>query len=168
VTVEASFNYPSDLNASYPAAGDARSEGDDHIRGIKSVLKTTLPNVSGAVTPTHTELNYVDGVTSAIQTQLDAKAAITSFASSLAGSGYQKLQGGLIIQWGGGFIASSAGITTSFPIAFPTGFLVGIICHYGNAPAVVGEMALIATSTQITGYSEGAGPYNAAYIAIGY
>jgi hypothetical protein len=74
VTVETPFNYPSDLNASYPAAGDARSEGDDHIRGIKSVLKTTFPNVSGAVTPTHTELNYVDGVTSAIQTQLDAKA----------------------------------------------------------------------------------------------
>lgn len=78
MTVETSFNYPSDLNASYPAAGDNIPEGDDHIRGIKTVLKTTFPNVSGAITPTHTELNYVDGVTSAIQTQLDAKAPIAS------------------------------------------------------------------------------------------
>ena len=67
--------YIDDLNASNPAAGDNVSEGDDHIRGIKNVLKVTLPNVTGAVTPTHTELNYVDGVTSAIQTQLNAISA---------------------------------------------------------------------------------------------
>ena len=67
--------YIDDLNASNPAAGDNVSEGDDHIRGIKNVLKVTLPNVTGAVTPTHTELNYVDGVTSAIQTQLNAVTA---------------------------------------------------------------------------------------------
>ena len=64
--------YIDDLNSSNPAAGDNVSEGDDHIRGIKNVLKVTLPNITGAVTPTHTELNYVDGVTSAIQTQLGA------------------------------------------------------------------------------------------------
>lgn len=73
MTVE-SVTYISDLNATYPAAGDAKSEGDDHLRNIKTAVKATFPNVSGAVTPTHTELNYVDGVTSAIQTQLDAKA----------------------------------------------------------------------------------------------
>lgn len=61
-----------------PAGTDPKSEGDDNIRHVKSVLKTTFPNVAGAVTPTHTELNYVDGVTSAIQTQLDAKAALAS------------------------------------------------------------------------------------------
>lgn len=76
MTIESSFSYPSDLNASYPAAGDSIPEGDDHIRGVKNVLKTTLPNVSGAITPTHTELNFVDGVTSAIQTQFDLKAAL--------------------------------------------------------------------------------------------
>lgn len=70
--------YISDLNATYPASGDPKSEGDDHLRLIKSTVKATFPNVSGAVTPTHTELNYVDGVTSAIQTQLNAKAPIAS------------------------------------------------------------------------------------------
>jgi hypothetical protein len=64
--------YIDDLNSSNPAAGDNVSEGDDHIRGIKNVLKTTFPGIDGAITATDTELNYVDGVTSAVQTQLDA------------------------------------------------------------------------------------------------
>ena len=67
-----SGKYIDDLVSSNPAAGDNVSEGDDHIRGIKNVLKLSFPAITGAVTPTHTELNYVDGVTSAIQTQLNA------------------------------------------------------------------------------------------------
>jgi hypothetical protein len=67
--------YIDDLNSSNPAAGDNVSEGDDHIRGIKNVLKTTFPSIDGAITATDTELNYVDGVTSAIQTQLDSPVA---------------------------------------------------------------------------------------------
>lgn len=77
MTIE-SATYISDLNASYPASNDNQSEGDDHLRLLKSTVKATFPNVAGAVTPTHTELNYVDGVTSAIQTQLDAKAPSNS------------------------------------------------------------------------------------------
>ena len=65
--------YIDDLVATNPAAGDNVSEGDDHIRGIKNTIKLTFPNVNAAVNATPTELNYVDGVTSAIQTQLDAK-----------------------------------------------------------------------------------------------
>ena len=76
MTVEA-VTYISDLNATYPAAGDSQVEGDDHIRNLKTGIKATFPNIAGAVTPTHTELNYVDGVTSAIQTQINTKGAIT-------------------------------------------------------------------------------------------
>lgn len=67
--------YISDLNTSNPSGTDAKSQGDDHLRLIKATVKATFPNISGAVTPTHTELNYVDGVTSAIQTQIDTKGA---------------------------------------------------------------------------------------------
>ena len=79
-----SATYISDLVSTNPTSSDNLSQGDDHIRLLKSTLKATFPNVSGAVTPTHTELNvldgltasttelnYVDGVTSAIQTQLN-------------------------------------------------------------------------------------------------
>ena len=68
-----SSTYISGLNSANPVASDNASQGDDHIRLIKATLLATFPAVTGAVTPTHTELNYVDGVTSAIQTQLDAK-----------------------------------------------------------------------------------------------
>lgn len=68
--------YISDLVSANPLGSDAKSTSDDHLRLIKSCVKATFPNVSGAVTPTHTELNYVDGVTSAIQTQIDTKGAV--------------------------------------------------------------------------------------------
>lgn len=67
--------YISDFVATNPTATDPKSQGDDHIRNMKAALLATFPNVAGAVTPTHTELNYVDGVTSAIQTQLNTKGA---------------------------------------------------------------------------------------------
>lgn len=75
--------YISDLNTSNPdGSTDTVSTLDDHVKLIKSTLKTTFPNVTGAVTPTHTVLNYMLGVTSAVQTQLDAKAALVSPALS--------------------------------------------------------------------------------------
>jgi len=77
MTVE-SATYISDLNATYPAAGDSLVEGDDHLRLLKTVIKATFPGVTGIVLPTHTELNFVDGVTSAIQTQIDAKIGTAS------------------------------------------------------------------------------------------
>lgn len=67
--------YISDLVSTNPVSSDPKSQGDDHIRLVKATVKASFPNVSGAVTPTHTELNYVDGVTSAIQTQIDTKGA---------------------------------------------------------------------------------------------
>jgi len=73
-----STTYISGLVATNPVVGDDVAQGDDHLRLIKSTLLATFPNVSGAVTPTHTELNYVDGVTSSIQTQIDAKAPTAS------------------------------------------------------------------------------------------
>lgn len=65
--------YISDLVTTNPPNTDGVAQADDHLRLIKSTVKATFPNITGAVTPTHTELNYVDGVTSALQTQLDAK-----------------------------------------------------------------------------------------------
>jgi hypothetical protein len=75
-----SATYISELSASNPSGSAPKSEGDNHIRLIKSVLQSTFPAISGAVSASHVELNYVDGVTSAIQTQLDAKAPINNVA----------------------------------------------------------------------------------------
>jgi hypothetical protein len=49
-----------DLDATNPVGTDPRSEGDDHIRNVKTALLTDFPNISGIVTSTHSELNFVD------------------------------------------------------------------------------------------------------------
>lgn len=77
-----SATYIDGLVATNPVAGDPLSAADDHLRLIKSTVLATFPNITGAVSPTHTELNYVDGVTSAIQTQLNALASVTQNAQN--------------------------------------------------------------------------------------
>jgi hypothetical protein len=42
-----------------PTGSDNASQGDNHIRLLKSTLKATFPNVAGAVTVSHTDLNSV-------------------------------------------------------------------------------------------------------------
>ena len=93
-------SYISEFNTAYPADGDPVGEGGGtttgtgstrgHLNMIKYALKTQFSGLTGttAVTSseaelnvldgipvglTSTELGYVDGVTSAIQTQIDAK-----------------------------------------------------------------------------------------------
>ena len=51
-------SYISQLNTSNPAASDNISEGDDHLRLIKSVLQTQFPNLATtAVTQTSAQMN---------------------------------------------------------------------------------------------------------------
>jgi|SRR5688500_7594228 len=52
--------YVSNLVTTNPVGGsDPKSQGDDHIRLIKTVLRNSFPNISGAMTATHTELNDI-------------------------------------------------------------------------------------------------------------
>ena len=61
------FNFLDSLNVSNPdGAVDGKNEGDNHIRGIKTTLKNSFPNVNAAVNPTPTEFNRLVGITSAL------------------------------------------------------------------------------------------------------
>jgi microcystin-dependent protein len=51
------------VNTNPVGATDPKSQGDDHLRGIKNVLLNTFPNIAGAVTASHAELSILDGVT---------------------------------------------------------------------------------------------------------
>lgn len=44
------------LDPTNPLGTDARSQGDDHVRLIKSTLKNTFPNFTGPLLPTQDEL----------------------------------------------------------------------------------------------------------------
>lgn len=96
-----------ELVSTNPTGSDDRSTADDHLRLIKAVLQTDFPNITGAMTASQAELNvldgytgntadlnilagadtggltaaellYVNGVTSGIQAQIDAKAPLAS------------------------------------------------------------------------------------------
>lgn len=49
--------YIDDLNENWPAGTDLPDAGDDHIRGIKNVLKRSFPGITGPVTLTQDEIN---------------------------------------------------------------------------------------------------------------
>jgi hypothetical protein len=49
--------YISDLDVSNPASTDLLKQADDHLRLIKSCIKNTFPNITGAVTATQDDIN---------------------------------------------------------------------------------------------------------------
>jgi hypothetical protein len=102
MTIE-SATYISGLNATYPAAGDPKSEGDDHLRLIKSTVKATLPNVTGAVAATHAQLDRVldmwaaDTIASATTTDLGSKAAsILTVSGTTTITGFGTIASGIL------------------------------------------------------------------------
>lgn len=89
---------------------------------------------------------------------------------SLAASGYQKLPGGLVLQWGvTSSVANGAGRTATFPIAFPTaafaGFVMGTVGG-GTAEANHVVTALSTTTLTFTNNSTTTQPFY--YFALGY
>lgn len=85
--LESSFDDLSDLNSSWPLATDkaigSTTIWDANYRGIKDTVAKTFPNIASVakgspagqwrVDASATELNYLVGVTSGIQDQLDTK-----------------------------------------------------------------------------------------------
>jgi hypothetical protein len=62
--------YIHELVATNPVgAVDPKSQGDDHLRLLKATIQATFPNIEGAVTITHTQLNAL------------AASALTGFAA---------------------------------------------------------------------------------------
>ena len=145
-------SYISELNAAYPADGDAVGEGGGtttgtgstrgHLNMIKYALKTQFSGLTGttAITSseaelnvldgipaglTSTELGYVDGVTSAIQTQIDAKGVGDAVKSAdAAWTGSQRAtpvtdnDGSYDLDAGQNFITTPSGATA---LTFTTG-----------------------------------------------
>src|SRR5574343_744985 len=128
-----SATYINGLVSTNPASSDAPSAGDEHLRLIKSTILATFPNITGAVTPTHTELDYVDGVTSAIQTQLDA---LTSVAQNTKNADYTLVAEDANKQI---YKSNTTGYAWTIPpnsgVPFPTGTTVTFV-NAGSAGAI--------------------------------
>jgi hypothetical protein len=96
MTVE-SATYVSQLNAAYPAAGDNISEGDDHIRLVKSVLQAQFPSL--------------------------ATTAISQSSAQMNKLGFET---GTIVMWASGTTPTTATISgIYFPVGVGSGFSLG-------------------------------------------
>lgn len=164
--------YISDLVATNPnGATDDAGTIDDHIRLIKTVLKNTIP-FDEEVVVSAAELNYLDGATSNIQSQIDLKYDLgnvvansefkTNSDSDLlvnksnffnnalfnAASGYYTLPAGLCIQWGSETL--SAGTNELQEVVFPLAFSAVYFCNgqiYSNvATDVVSNITTLTMS----------------------
>lgn len=72
-----------ELDPANPVGGsDPKSQGDDHLRMFKGAVQNTFPNVEGAVTASHTELNVLDGIT-ATTAELNKVDGFTGSAADL-------------------------------------------------------------------------------------
>lgn len=108
------------LVSTNPVASDAVGQADDHLRLVKTVLKTIFPGAGGVgfVTPltaTEVELNYVDGVTSAIQTQLNTIGgnATTALANAATADGKAVTADGKAVTADGKAVAAQSTANTA-------------------------------------------------------
>ena len=60
--VEPTINSIFDLNAAWPTAADPKSDGDDHLRNLKLLLKVTFPAFKGPMPIAHDRVASIDYV----------------------------------------------------------------------------------------------------------
>jgi len=84
-----SGTYIDSLVSTNPAATDGLAQADDHMRLIKATILASFPNITGAMTATHTVLNGLDARVTSLE---DAFASGTKmlFQQSTAPTGWTK------------------------------------------------------------------------------
>jgi len=83
--------YINSLDTTNPTGLDSRTTADDHLRLIKASLRRTFPSITSEIGATSTEINYVMGLSSTAQDQINAlidgrmlNSATAAFAISAA------------------------------------------------------------------------------------
>ena len=144
--------YINSLVATNPTSSDALTQGDDHIRLLKSTIKASFPNISGAMTLSHSQLNLLDDKT-------------------LAATGYQKHASGLIMQWANASTNGSGVATVNYPNAYPTTH-ISSYCSQGSGNYTMSlSFGISSTTANVltanTGSAAGAG-ITVYCVSIGY
>jgi hypothetical protein len=101
-----SATYISGLVTTNPTGSDSISQGDDHIRLIKTVLKNSLPNVTTATTPLVSLTHAIQSTTSTFRsdTYIDTGWSITHDKVSTTSTLYVHVDGmnDVFSAWDGG------------------------------------------------------------------
>lgn len=147
--------------AKVPAVIAVNQLSDVEYDGVDMVVMSAVPSVYSSVSEAR-----AFAAANRVISPLMLEQAFKGEHQSLAGSGYQRLPGGLYIQWGG--VAFPLGITAVpviFPIAFPNSLIQIVLSQSDAASVIMGRSG--ATRFGFTAMASVAG-YNSSYFAIGY
>ena len=99
-----------------------------------------------------------------------SRAGVASFANVKTASGYQRFEGGMIMQWGNFSVAAAAMSSTlvTFPIAFPLFCLHGIVNVDNAATDQLGTISKTKTGMTIQKGTSDTAERTGTWIAIGY
>lgn len=141
--------YVNSLVTSNPASTDGIAQADDHIRLIKSVLKNTFPNITGAVTVTQANLNGTTSIPSSL-TDLSITDGSANQVLQTDGSGnfsFVSLAEGVTYTGGTGITVSGSTITCTVD----TPAEIGLANLSSNGNALSGSFT---ATGDITAYSD--------------
>jgi len=96
-----SVTHISDLNDANPTISDGLSEGDDHIRNIKTALTTDFPNINGVVSASDEDLSACTNFEETIS-------ATTSEVTIATGKTFDIVDDGAGLKLGGTVITTTA------------------------------------------------------------
>jgi hypothetical protein len=134
------FSYISSLVQTNPLGSDSKSEGDNHIRGIKQCVYDSFPNIGGEVTATHTNINEAI-ITAQTAAEVSASATVTN-------AGYAP---GDVRRYGAaidGVTDDSAAIQAAMDQSAFTG---GFPARLGNGTSVIASTLTLKNGTVLLG-----------------
>tara|TARA_R110002074_G_scaffold253081_2_gene425057 strand:- start:5276 stop:6400 length:1125 start_codon:yes stop_codon:yes gene_type:complete len=163
--------------ASTAAAGEVELSTDSETLALADATRGVTPSNLGALLASATQKGILElADATEFATGTDATRALTAalFAKSIASSGYIKLPGGLIIQWGtqnsvvNSTDGSGANSTVTLPVAFATamyGAQINLAGTSGGSTAQTAYIAVNASSFKIAAAQAGSNNYF--WIAVG-
>lgn len=87
------------LQNAYPSDTDDVNQGDNHIRLIKYVLKSSFPNINGAMTRTAAQLNAAPYDAATLATMLGGKAVTSKGGFNVGGTAMQTPPPEIALGW---------------------------------------------------------------------
>ncbi|MGS4269829.1 phage tail protein [Serratia marcescens] len=121
---------------------DASNPHSQYLQ-IEKYLKEIADKGDAAIAAVFTNLRLGEAAKRNVGTGANQLPDMSSFASSLAKSGYQRFPSGLIIQWGNGAPDASGSVTINYPVAHTQKpFYIGFGYRQSNTPTAMQSIIL--------------------------
>lgn len=138
--------YLGTLDLTKPAGSDTLAEADDNFRQVKTAAKQSFPNVTGAVTVTHTQLN---SVTSKADLASPALTGTPTAPTATAGTNTTQIATTAFTQTAIASVNANAALTTSTSASASVSITAGqhVVCTNASTVTVTLPSSPVAGNT---------------------